>query len=109
MTTSPQLRESPETAKVHASLLCFWAATCIKAVPASSVTRTTDVTIFIHDLRYGERSVTNATSNLIAGVAQAQLAQRDMSGPEAAWESARAIAGQDENVWQGVQMHEEIN
>jgi hypothetical protein len=48
ITTSPQLRESPETAKVHASLLFCWAAIGTKAVHASSAIRAADLIIFIH-------------------------------------------------------------
>src|SRR5690348_3335744 len=47
MTTSPQLRESPETAKVHSEALFCWAAVGTKDAHASSAVRAADGMIFI--------------------------------------------------------------
>jgi hypothetical protein len=47
-TTSPQLRESPETAKFQSNVFCWWRLTCAIAADASSAISTANLIVFIH-------------------------------------------------------------
>jgi hypothetical protein len=48
ITTSPQLRESPETAKFQSDVFCWWRLVCAIAADASSAVSTANLTVFIH-------------------------------------------------------------
>ena len=61
-TTSPQLRESPETAKVQSAVFFCWREVCAAAADASSAVSTAKLIAFIIDLRMHE--IIRARSNL---------------------------------------------